>query len=89
MISRSIIKKLKTKRVNISLVTDAPSGIHVFSNTPKSKLMKALHEMETEDKRLIVGKSSKTKIVIDPNESNVAIPNSLSYKGIAYRTWKV
>lgn len=87
-ISRSIINKLKNKRINVSLITDAPSGIHVFSNTSKSKLMKALHEIESEDSRLIVGKSSKTKIVMDPNEPNVAIPGSLSYKGSPYRKWK-
>ena len=87
-VSRSLVDKLKKKNVNVSLVTDAPSGIHVFSKTPKQKLMKALHEIEAGDKRLLVGKSSKTKIVIDPNEPNVAIPGSLSYKGKPYRKWE-
>lgn len=87
-IAISIVNKLKNKHVNVSLVTDAPSGAHVFSTTPKAKLMKALHEIEAEDKRLIVGKSSKTKIVMDPNEPNVSIPGSLSHKGKPYRMWK-
>jgi hypothetical protein len=87
-IARSIIKKLKSKKVNVSLVTDAPSGVHIFSKTPKPKLIKALKEIEAKDKRIFVGKFSKTKIVVDPNEPNFAVPNSLSCKGKPYRVWK-
>ena len=87
-IAKSIINKLRKKKVNVSMVTDAPSGVHIFSKTPKSKLVKAIKEIEAEDKRILVGRSSKTKIVIDSNEPNVAIPGSLSYKGRSYRKWK-
>jgi hypothetical protein len=87
-IAKSIIKKLKKKRINISMVTDAPSGVHIFSMTPKTKLVKALKEIEAKDKRIFIGRSSKTKIVLDPSEANSSIPGSLSCKGKPYRVWK-
>ena len=87
-IARSLINKLRRRNINVSMVTDAPSGIHIFSKTPKHKLIKALKDIEANDKRILIGKSSRTKIVIDPNEPNVAIPGSLSYKGKPYRKWK-
>jgi hypothetical protein len=88
-IARSIVNKLKKRKINISLVTDAPSGVHVFSKTNKSKLMKALNEVANEDKRLLIGKSSETKVIMDPNEPNAAIPGSLSYKGTPYKRLKL
>ena len=86
-IAKSIIKKLKKKRINISMVTDAPSGVHIFSKTPKAKLIKAIKQLADEDKRFAVARSSKTKITLDSTEPNVAVPSSLSYKGKPYRKW--
>ena len=87
-IARSIIKKLKQNDVNVSLVTDAPSGAHVFSNTSKEKFVKALKEISEKDKKFHIGKSSKSKIVLDPYEPNVAVPGSLSSTGKPYKRWK-
>jgi hypothetical protein len=88
-ISRSILKKLRTQNVNISMITDAPSGVHILSSTPKKKMVAAVKEIEARDpKRYKVGKSSPSKIVLDPNEPNVAVPGSLSYKGAPYKRWK-
>ena len=87
-IARSIVSRLKKHKTNIAMVVDSPHGIHIFSNTSKQKLVKSLNEVASEDKRLMVGKSSSSKITLDPHEPNTAIPESLSYKGTPYRKWK-
>jgi len=86
-IARSLISKLKKKKVYISMVTDSPSGVHIFSKTPKQKLNKALKDIEAKDKQILIGKSSSTKIVIDSNQPNHAIPQSLSIRGKPYKKW--
>ena len=86
-LGKSLVNRLKKKGVKVSLVTDSPSGVHIFSKTRKAKLKPALKEIAKEDKRFVVGKSSKTKIVLDCNEPNGAVPGSLSYRGKPYRTW--
>jgi hypothetical protein len=86
-IARSLIRKLKKKKVNISMVTDSPSGFHIFSKTSKQKLNKALKDIEAKDKKILIGKSSSTKIVIDANQPNHAIPQSLSVRGKPYKKW--
>jgi len=86
-LGKSLVNRLKKKGVKISLVTDSPSGIHIFSKTRKAKLKPALKEIAAEDKRFIVGKSSRTRIVLDENEPNCAVPSSLSYKGKPYKKW--
>jgi hypothetical protein len=87
-LSRSIVNNLKECGINISLVTDSPSGAHVFSNTPKNDLINALKKISKENKNIHIGRSSKTKIVLDPYEPNVAIPGSLSCKGKPYMRWQ-
>lgn len=91
-VSRSVIDQLKDEGVNVSLVTDAPSGAHIFSTSPQSKLKKALQNIKNKNKRTKkryhIGKSSRNKIVLDPSEPNVAIPDSLSMKGKPYKQWK-
>lgn len=89
-ISRSVVKELKKRGVKISLVTDSPRGAHIFSKSSTSKLKKALKEIAQadSDKKFHVGKSSKKRIVLDPAEPNVAVPNSLSMRGKPYKQWK-
>ena len=87
-ISRGLLNKLKKKGIKIKLVTDAPSGSHIFCDSTKGKLKKALKEIANDDERFHVGKTSKSKIVLDPAEPNVAVPGSLSYKGEPYKRWK-
>jgi hypothetical protein len=86
-IARSIIDKLKKRKIQINLVTDSPRGVHIFSKTDKKQVNTALKEIVEGDERMRVGKTSKTKIVLDPSESAVAIPNSLSIKGKPYKKW--
>lgn len=86
-IARSIIGKLKRKNVNVALVVDSPSGVHIFSKTKKARLRKALEEIEADDKRFAVTKTSKNKIALDPAEPNAAVPGSLSCRGKPYRKW--
>jgi hypothetical protein len=87
-ISHSIVNKLKRRKINVKTVVDSPSGLHILSNTSKGKMREALKEIAAEDKRLAVAKSSSTKITLDVNEPNGAVPGSLSYKGKPYRRWK-
>ena len=86
-ISRSIVKRLKEKDIDVALVTDSPRGSHIFCRSKKPKLKKALKEIASEDKKLYVGKSSKDKVVLDAGEPAVALPNSLSIKGKPYKKW--
>lgn len=86
-IGKQIIKKLKEKDIKITMVKDSPSGIHIHSKTPKNKLVKKLNEIEKEDKRFHIGKSSKKKITLDPYEPNTAVPGSLSTRGRRYKIW--
>ena len=88
-ISKSIVDKLKQANVKLGMVVESPRGVHIYSNTDKRTIRKALKQIADENKQMIVGKTSKDKIVLDPNETAVAIPNSLSTKGKPYRKWKL
>jgi hypothetical protein len=87
-LGKSLVNRLKKKGVKVALVTDSPSGVHIFSNTKKAELKNALKEIASEDKRFAVTRSSKTKIALDPTEPNTAVPGSLSCKGKPYWKWK-
>jgi hypothetical protein len=89
-ISRKVVNELKKQKIPVSIVTDSPRGAHIFSSATKSQLKKALEKIvkKDKDKKFYVGKSSKKKIVLDPYEPNVAIPDSLSTKGKPYKRWK-
>ena len=89
-ISRTVVNKLKKRGIKVSMVTDAPRGAHIFSRASKGDIRKALKDIAKEDKnkRFYVGKSSNKKIVLDPSEPNIAVPNSLSIKGKPYKKWK-
>jgi hypothetical protein len=88
-LSRKVVNDLKRKNIPISIVTDSPRGAHIFSSAPKSQIRNALNEIakNDSDNRFHVGKSSKTKIVLDPYEPNVAVPDSLSCNGKPYKRW--
>jgi len=86
-IAHSIVDKLKRRNINVKTVVNSPSGLHILSNTDKGKMKAALKDIATEDRRLAVAKSSRTKITLDVNEPNGAVPGSLSYKGKPYRKW--
>ena len=83
-IAKSIVNKMR-KKTKVNMVVETPRGIHIYSNSDKKTIHKACKQIADEDKRMIVGKTSKNKIVLDPNESAVAIPGSLSTKGKPYR----
>lgn len=89
-LSRKIVNDLKKQKIPISIVTDSPRGAHIFSSAPKSELKKALENIARNDKekRYHVGRSSEKKIVLDPYEPNVAIPDSLSCNGKPYKRWE-
>jgi hypothetical protein len=88
-LSRKVVKELQIKKIPISIVTDSPRGAHIFSSAPKLRIKNALTEIakDDSDNKFHVGKSSKTKIVLDPYEPNVAIPGSLSCNGKPYKRW--
>jgi len=88
-IGKSIINKLRKQKVNVSMVTDSPSGVHIFSKSPKSKVVTAVKKIESEDKKVRVSKSPKGRktVALDVNEPNTAIPGSLSIKGKPYKKW--
>jgi len=68
------------------MLTNSPSGVHIFTDAPKTKLVAALDDIEKYDKRNYhVGKHAKDKIVLDPFEPNTSIPGSLSIKGSSYK----
>lgn len=85
--SRKVVNDLKKQNIPISIVTDSPRGAHIFSSAPTSQLKKALDAISKENKIFHVGRSSKQKIVLDPYEPNVAVPDSLSCKGKPYKRW--
>ena len=85
-IGKKILGFLRSNNVKVKMVTSSPSGIHIFTDCSKPKLVKALKEIEKYDKKNYhVGKHSKDKIVLDPYEPNTSIPGSLSIKGSSYR----
>lgn len=86
-IGRSLLDKLRKKKIKVKTVTDSPSGIHIFTNSSKSDLKNALKDIEQKDSKFHVGKTSKSKIVLDPYEPFVAMPGSLSIKGKPYKKW--
>lgn len=88
--SRKIVNALKKQKIPVSIVTDSPRGAHIFSSATKSELKKALDNIvqNDKDKNFHIGKSSNKKIVLDPYEPNVAVPDSLSCTGKPYKRWK-
>jgi len=71
------------------MVTDSPSGVHIFTREPKSKIVKALKDLAAKDKKYAVGRiKKKNKILLDPYQPNTGIPGSLAIKGRPYRPWK-
>lgn len=87
-ISQTVVDKLRDEGVKINMVTDAPRGAHIFSKSKKSKVKDALKKIAGSDDKFYVGKSSKKRIVLDPDEPNIAVPGSLSIKGKPYRIWR-
>ena len=82
------MNQLKSEGIKIDFVTDAPRGAHIFTKSTKPQLKQALKRIADKDERMHVGKSSKSKIVLDPGEPAVAVPGSLSMKGKPYVRWK-
>ena len=89
-LTRSVIRKLKSMGIKIKEVNDSPQGAHVFTASSKKETKKALQLIANEDKkhRFHIGKQSKSKIVLDADEPNIAVPGSLSIKGSKYKKWK-
>jgi len=87
-IVRSVVRKLRSKGITVAEVTDAPRGAHIFSNTKKKDMKKALRQIAKDDDTFHIGKSSSKKVVLDPDEPNIAVPGSLSIKGKPYKKWR-
>jgi hypothetical protein len=84
-VRKKVLHQLRKDKVNIRLVTDAPHGVHVFSNSSKSRIKSSLRKV---GRGYHVGRHAKNKIVLDPYEVAVAIPNSLSTRCKPYKVLK-
>jgi len=84
-IIKDVVTHLKKQKIKVKSVTVSPNGGHIHTNNSKNILVSSLKNIEKQDKKFHVGKSSKKKIVLDPYEPNVAVPGSLSIKGKPYK----